>query len=349
MPEYSKSYDEEVLNSVLCGAERIVLDAAVSRLLGGSESSSHTESEYVPPGGDWVGALVDLYRHIDSSGVFSKNEDVDDLDVESLRCMNVEYYAALAYDGDVGFAHGQSHSNSRSSLEQKKNVLLHYEGFLERCLQYGALEPEICKIAEKAMEEKEQPVNAGEVRQEKIALFSKERQLKRDIDTHVISCGEGASSEIRVVMLMVLNVHACKALKARHLVRQEIEMLESVERMSDREKDRCVQDNNRMAGELMGKLKEAVQGLTLESKRESLRQNVFKPSHILPTMTVEEYGEMEMRRLMNENASKSTQSKEVESSDDSDDEAALHKQRAWDDFKDDNPKGWGNSKTRPTG
>ena len=350
MPEYSTSYGEQVLDSVLCEAERIALDAAVSSRLGDSELSERSsQGKYIPPSGDWILALLDLRRHIDSSGVFSKNEDVDDLNVQSLRCMNVEYYAALACDGDVGFSHGQSASSSRPSLDQKKSALVHYEGFLDRCLQYGALEPEICKIAEKALQEKQHQVNAEDVRREKIALFSKERQLKRDIDAHVVSCGEGSSSEMRTVMLMVLNVHACKALKALQMVRQEIDMLESVEHMSDREKEKYAQDNKKMAGELMGKLKEAVQGLALENKRESMRQNVFRPSHILPTMTVEEYGEMEMRRLMNENASKSTQTKEIESGDDSDDDEVLQKQRAWDDFKDDNPKGWGNSKTRPTG
>jgi len=28
---------------------------------------------------------------------------------------------------------------------------------------------------------------------------------------------------------------------------------------------------------------------------------------------------------------------------------SVMQQRAWDDFKDDNPRGWGNSRLRPTG
>jgi immunoglobulin-binding protein 1 len=35
-------------------------------------------------------------------------------------------------------------------------------------------------------------------------------------------------------------------------------------------------------------------------------------------------------------------------SDDEDDEDAVYKQRSKDDWKDDNPRGWGNSKLRPT-
>ena len=33
---------------------------------------------------------------------------------------------------------------------------------------------------------------------------------------------------------------------------------------------------------------------------------------------------------------------------DEDSDAIMDKQRAWDDWKDENPRGWGNSKLRPT-
>lgn len=39
--------------------------------------------------------------------------------------------------------------------------------------------------------------------------------------------------------------------------------------------------------------------------------------------------------------------KAAQHSDDLEDEHELARQRAWDDFKDENPRGWGNSKLRP--
>ena len=79
---------------------------------------------------------------------------------------------------------------------------------------------------------------------------------------------------------------------------------------------------------------------------------VFRPSHVLPTLTVEQAGGIELRQAREREAAQ----REAEAAraaaradqprDDADD-AEVARQRAWDDFKDDNPRGWGNSKLRP--
>lgn len=79
---------------------------------------------------------------------------------------------------------------------------------------------------------------------------------------------------------------------------------------------------------------------------------VLRPGHILPTMTVEQQGDIEIAQMREReaaqkeaDAAKAVAAAEARSDDE--DEAALAKQRAWDDFSDDNPRGWGNSKLRP--
>lgn len=82
----------------------------------------------------------------------------------------------------------------------------------------------------------------------------------------------------------------------------------------------------------------------------------------MPTMSIEEAGlrEMEMMNKWQERNSKLIE--EVNSSwhkeswkpgpneeDDEDDDAAQEKARAWDDWKDDNPRGAGNKKLTPCG
>lgn len=79
---------------------------------------------------------------------------------------------------------------------------------------------------------------------------------------------------------------------------------------------------------------------------------VLRPSHILPTLTVEQQGEVELREARERDAAaKATQQAEAAAAagrrSDDEDEDALAKQRAWDDWADDNPRGWGNSKLRP--
>ena len=78
---------------------------------------------------------------------------------------------------------------------------------------------------------------------------------------------------------------------------------------------------------------------------------MFRPSHILPTMTVEQAGEIERREMMErqraqaENAARRAR-EESEMTREEREERDLAKARSWDEFKDDNPFGHGNSKLR---
>ncbi|KAJ1392649.1 TAP46-like protein [Sesbania bispinosa] len=97
---------------------------------------------------------------------------------------------------------------------------------------------------------------------------------------------------------------------------------------------------------------------SLATDRERMAAQVFQPSHRLPTMSIEEAGLREMEimnkwqernaRLMEEaNSSwyKERKSKPGQDDDEEDvDDAAQEKARAWDDWKDDIPRGAGNKK-----
>ncbi|XP_028790971.1 PP2A regulatory subunit TAP46-like [Neltuma alba] len=99
---------------------------------------------------------------------------------------------------------------------------------------------------------------------------------------------------------------------------------------------------------------------SLTSERERMAAQVFQPGYRLPTMSIEEAGlrEMEMMnkwqernaRLMEEaNSSWYKDGKLRPGEEDEDDDAAQEKARAWDDWKDDNPRGAGNKKLTPCG
>ena len=91
-----------------------------------------------------------------------------------------------------------------------------------------------------------------------------------------------------------------------------------------------------------------------ESVVRDARSALFRPSHILPTMTVEEAGEIELRELIertalsNEREKRKSILESAKTSDELSDEK-LYEKRRWDNFKDDNPFGAGNSRRTPTG
>ncbi|KAI3704835.1 hypothetical protein L1987_75064 [Smallanthus sonchifolius] len=108
-------------------------------------------------------------------------------------------------------------------------------------------------------------------------------------------------------------------------------------------------------------------GGSITSEREKIAAQVFQPGHRLPTMSIEEAGlkEMEMMNTWQEKTAKMIEEAnsswhndkwkprvgggDEEDDEDEDDEAAQDKARAFDDWKDENPRGAGNSKLTPCG
>jgi hypothetical protein len=91
-----------------------------------------------------------------------------------------------------------------------------------------------------------------------------------------------------------------------------------------------------------------LQPFTLLDKRMQVQQGVFRPDHNLPTMTIDEYLAEERRRggIIEGGGPQSGVREEVDEDDmDKADEATM-KARAWDDFRDANPKGSGNTLNR---
>ncbi|KAL6509243.1 PP2A regulatory subunit tap46 [Orobanche gracilis] len=98
------------------------------------------------------------------------------------------------------------------------------------------------------------------------------------------------------------------------------------------------------------------------SEREKMAAQVFQPYHRLPTMSIEEAGLKEME-IMNKWQERNVKLMEEANSawhkdnrllsrpgeDEDDDDDAQEKARAWDDWKDDNPRGAGNKKLTPCG
>ncbi|KAL6906060.1 hypothetical protein ACP4OV_003661 [Aristida adscensionis] len=95
----------------------------------------------------------------------------------------------------------------------------------------------------------------------------------------------------------------------------------------------------------------------LTSERERMAAQVFQPGYRLPTMSIEEAGlrEMKMMETWQERTAKMIQEansawhKDGTRSAQDDEDAEEEKARAWDDWKDDNPRGAGNKKLTPCG
>jgi len=81
-------------------------------------------------------------------------------------------------------------------------------------------------------------------------------------------------------------------------------------------------------------------------QRQQLRDGVFRPGHSLPTMTIDEYLEEEKRRGGMIEGGGEQPGKVVDEDDLKAADEETIKQREWDEFKEDNPKGSGNTLNR---
>ena len=102
------------------------------------------------------------------------------------------------------------------------------------------------------------------------------------------------------------------------------------------------------AGPMLSKEGKPLRPFTLLDKRQRLQDGVFRPDYNLPTMTIDEYLEEERRRggIIDGGGEKSAMRQMVDEDDMNKADEETMKDRRWDDFKDDNPKGAGNTINR---
>ena len=171
-------------------------------------------------------------------------------------------------------------------------------------------------------------LDAAKSRDERVKEYKKEKELKE-----IVGRLEKRNDEegVREFLLKDLEL---KVLKARKLLKSnnlEIELLKTKE-------DTQPQDptNIKTPDCILDKQGKILRPFIITSNRKSVQQGVFRNSHNLPTMSIDEYLAREFER--GNFLSQKDKGTKVEE----DEELILEKERAWDDFKDDNPKGWGN-------
>lgn len=300
-----------------------------------------------------------LDRLIDSVGMFSSNEEKDDLTELSMRCLLVPYYRAelmsKQLDGSAAAAGGGGSAGGGEVVvvvEGRKKALhvclnLHKTAFLGRCLQYGVLEGSVRERVEMAVGGEGRRrgrrqdddgdgggggnvgsmgggrMDAGTARRMKIESFKQERELKKQIEAFGARASsryakrtrgaggggeeaddddEDGEEDRRAGMLLALNLYALRSCNAIEVLQKEISLLSECIHGNVMEKIKNSDDGRNVGGEtLVSELRQAVARLSVigdgVTKREEVRRQVFRPSHVLPSMTVEQFGALEYAEM----------------------------------------------------
>ncbi|KAF9133342.1 hypothetical protein BGX30_012320 [Mortierella sp. GBA39] len=345
------SGNDESLAQVFQKAEVLFLDIQKSTLASNSD-------EYQSKVNQSIRGFDLSSRMVRQLSLFSDNEFMEDISTKDLRFLLTEYYLGELFLKRV----------TPDRLADLNSGKEHLDHFLLQCETHDILTPSDKKYLEQLTTNA--PKDAATRRGEKIARFKREKEMRNQIEEfHKIlgttnSGYEGElSSELedqyRDFVLLHLQYAIFQTMEQLVGIQQEIPMLQQ---MAERRAAQGSNDNraaNRAAddasdgkvdstiwnatGPLMDPQGRPLRPFMITNKRAEMMKGVFRPGHSLPTMSIEEYLDQEMER--GNFLSGGTEEPKKKEADDNDEDAVnaeTIKARNWDDFKDDNPKGWGN-------
>jgi len=297
-------------------------------------------------------------------GVFSDNENVKEMATEDLLCLLADYYLGKLELKVMGS--GDSTGVARHEAVKGGRTLL--ESFLQRCKLYGLLDD----LDEKYLERLQQGLNEQDEDEEKSKLHVVPRQIKterfkrakaakekiHELEKRLSSLDEDDASKLELERERILTTIDCAIKDAFDEIDsalREEEILQHMVKMNLRFSD--PNEQRMKPPRPKGTMTVTRIDKNLQMIRETIREQIFRPSWRQPTMSIEEYAEIEMQRALDKEKREAELRKEnpevmsldalheqgLEDDEDKMDQAIV-KARNWDDWKDENPKGRGNTK-----
>ena len=299
--------------------------------------------------------------------LFSPNESADDIASGDLKYMSIDYHLGELTPKVIGV-------NRLPLLRQAQDAYSRYLGLLD---DYELLFPKDKKLYAKYNQEKDAfallPSHDPTARREtKIARFNQERELKQKLaylsqNPHAL---QNDDSVLRDLHLAEIALHTHQTFYSLDLIAQELKMIALAPPPSEpalRDEHDMRQSNggqnhdgyserldtsiqtllrNGKAGPILNKDGRPLQPFTLLDSRQRLQNGVFRPSHNLPTMTIDEYLEEEKRRGGIIEGGGEQPAREVDEDDLELADKETLRAREWDEFKEENPRGSGNTLNR---
>lgn len=251
--------------------------------------------------------------------LFSNNETIDDVSTETIKFMTVNAFQGYVHQQHYDFENRKAHI-----LAAKE----YYKDFHHLCQLY-----DLAKTTNFDLNRTNNPVNNSN-RMEKIQKYQDKKNLETKLEemekrTHV-------EEEVqREIYLSQIKLWVMRVEDEIYNINCELPMLEHMEKIRGGQvKQRPI-------------IKPKVMKPFILVKSE-LQKQVFGAGYpSLPTMTLDEFYDQEMKRIVEEQERQKNQPKPVEPEDpDEETEESLAKARAWDDWKDTHRRGEGNRHNR---
>lgn len=294
---------------------------------------------------------------IGTLSLFSSNEELEEVSTASLPFLLTKYYIGQIFFGQNIIRY--SGASSFDPLERRQNVekaQKYLNEFVHECENYGVNnlakdKDDLNVICSRAEFSKMDPVKQREIR---IRRFKATKDLTSRITALKLSKNSADEENVRMLYINQLILALIDAFETLESIFSELELLQNAPSPSRRLDDpqSSILDSKgqpsgarvKKNGPLLSAAGRPLQPFVIT--RQDVQTQVFKPDYNLPTMTIDQYLEEERKRggilpvQKQQGASNHNTQDEKDSDSDSDD--AVDKKRAWDEFKDNNPRGSGN-------
>ncbi|RKF71903.1 Uncharacterized protein C63.05 [Golovinomyces cichoracearum] len=317
---------------------------------------------------DAISTYEECLKLVDRSSLFSPNETVEDLTANDLQYLLINYRIAELIIR-------VNHKDRKSVIQRAREE---YEKYLHLIYQYEILSDPEKKLYEKYNESPSKfstiPTNNPNARREtKMSNFRLEKELKKKLDFLSKNSANFENDEESLREFHLTNISLCtyNTFQALESLNRELEVLmmappsppeciESLEqdyreRMGLREKkddySNRLDRHELLASKISPILSsdgKPLRPFTLLDSRQGLRKGVFRPGHNLPTMTIDEYLEEERARggiIEGGGPASELKPEPDEDNYDAADQETIQA-REWDEFKESNPRGSGNTLNR---
>ncbi|KAG5437473.1 hypothetical protein PCANB_000901 [Pneumocystis canis] len=288
--------------------------------------------------------------------LFSINEEIDDINTSEIKFLLIDYYIAELLDKNAT-------SNRSSTIISSKNLFI---SFLTLCENYGLLTDSDKKLfnrlnsTEINIESHMDKNSYASQRKEKIQRYKKEKELNKNISNFLENPSRDENN-LRKHSLELIQLAIFKSLQSLEQLNLELKMIEisktkkqdtnnnyhEIQTKSEIHSVLETKNYSQKNNALLDSDGKPLRPFTIIGKREYFKKSVFGPDHSLPTMSIDEYLEEEARRgniLFNKEVPQNKKEIDLDSIEDAD--RITYKAREWDEFKEANPKGWGNRTNR---
>ena len=259
-------------------------------------------------------------------GRFSKNDSHNDLLPEEASFLLVDFMLAICQES--------VNENRMNTLEVAKGL---YFRFFERLIQYKILDPERpeTKVLKKLLVDDHDEAEEQKLlfwlqrptRDLKIERMKTIMRMKSNLQSQQIPDSSGNEDVILEYWTNSLNLFALMGFDNLSLLLQELELLENGLKPELKELKPT---------QAQAKVSKISKPFKLVRDRKQIAADVFRPDYNLPTMTIDEYLDLEMKRgnIISGGGAESAQKTEPDEDDEAFLEEQLRKDRELDEFKD---------------